>query len=104
MSMIDPTEAERIAFSFLMVEWDIPEEDQEWFTILGARLVTDMWYIVEIGLEGLPDKWVFQVYDTGYCDPNYSFTSPIMVENGTTDLAELPERIAKAIASERSNH
>lgn len=101
--MIDPTEAEQLAFSFLMAEWDISEQEEEWFTILGSRLVTDMWYVVEIGVEGLPDQWAIQVYDTGYCDPNYSFISPMRAEDGVADLAELPERIAQAIASERSN-
>jgi hypothetical protein len=101
--MIDPTEAEQLAFSFLMAEWKISEEDEEWFTILSARLVTDMWYIVEIGVQGLLDKWAIQVYDTGYCDPNYSFIASISVKDGTSDLAQLPESIAQAIASERSN-
>jgi hypothetical protein len=36
--MIDPTEAEQLAFSFLMAEWDISEEDEEWFTILYQRV------------------------------------------------------------------
>jgi len=85
-----------------MAERDISEEDEEGFTILGARLVTDMWYIVEIGVEGLPDKWALQVYDTGCCDPNYSFISRIAAKDGTSDLAQLPDRIAEAIASERS--
>ena len=101
--MIDPTEAEQLAFNFLMAEWDISEQEEEWFAILGSRLVTDMWYIVEIGVEGLPDRWAIQVYDTGYCDPNYSFISPMRVEDGVDDLAELPARIARALASERSN-
>ena len=101
--MIDSTEAEQLALSFIMAEWDISEADQQWFNILSARIVTDMWYIVEIGVEGLLDKWAIQVFDTGYCDPNYSFISPIRAADGTTDLAQLPERIAQAIASERSN-
>ncbi|HEY9615123.1 hypothetical protein [Allocoleopsis sp.] len=101
--MIDPTEAEQLAISFLMAEWDIPEEGKECFTILGTRLVTDMWYIVEIGVEGLPDKWAIQADDTGYSDPNYSFISPIHAADGTADLTQLPESIAQAIASEHSN-
>ncbi len=84
--MIDPIEAEQLAFSFLMAEWDISEADEQWFSILSTRLVTDMWYIVEIGVEGLPDRWAIQVYDTGYCDPNYSFISPIRAADGTADL------------------
>ena len=101
--MIDPTEAEQLAFSFLMAEWNIAEADEEQFTILGARLVTNMWYIVEIGVKGLSNRWAIQVYDTGCCDPNYTFISPMSAEAGTVDLAQLPERIAQAIAQERSN-
>lgn len=100
--MIEPTEAEQLALCFLMVEWNIPEEDQDWLTILCSRLVTDMWYVVEIGVKGLPDKWEIQVYDIGKCGPSYTFTSPI-AKDKTADLSELPESIAKAIASERSN-
>jgi hypothetical protein len=33
----------------------------------------ETWYVVEIGVEGLSDKWVLQVYDTGECDPSYTF-------------------------------
>jgi hypothetical protein len=101
--MIDPTEAEQLALNFVMAEWDIVQEEEKWFTILGSRLVTDMWYIVEIGVEGLPDQWAIQVYDTGYCDPNYRFISPMRAEDGVADIAELPARIAQAIVSERSN-
>ncbi len=101
--MANQTEAEQLAFNFLMAEWDISEDDRQWFTILGSRLVTDMRYVVEIGVEGLPDKWVIQVYDTGECDPNYTFSSPIKALDGTADLADLPDPIAEAIASERSN-
>lgn len=101
--MIDPTEVEQLALSFLMREWDICEENQERFTILGSRLVTDMWYIVDIGVERLPDRWAIQVYDTAACDPNYTFTSPTNAKDETADLAQLPERVAQAIASERSN-
>lgn len=102
--MINPTEAGQIALNFLMEEWEISEDDQEWFTILGCRLVSDSWYIVEIGLEGLPDKWVMQVYDTRECDPSYTFTSPISAKEGTADLGELPERVAEMIVSERSSN
>lgn len=96
------TEAEKLAINFLMAEWDIDKDDQEWFAILNSRLTKEGWYIVEIGVEGLPDKWVIQVYDNGDCDPNYTFASPISASDGTADLEELPERLASVIASERS--
>jgi hypothetical protein len=99
--MIDSTEAEQLALNFLMGEWDISEDDRGWFKIWRSRLVTDIWYIVEIGIEGLPDKWVIQVYDTKECDPNYTFSSPIKASEGTADLTKLPERVAEMLASER---
>ncbi len=101
---MNPTEAGQIALNFLMEEWELSDDDREWFTILGCRLASDSWYIVELGLEGLPDKWVMQVYDTGECDPSYTFTSPISAKDGTDDLAELPERLAEVIVSERSGN
>ncbi len=97
-----PTEAEQLGLNFLMGEWDICKDDQEWFAILTSRFIKDGWYIVEIGVEGLPDKWVVQVYDNGECDPNYTFSSPISASDGTDDLAELPEGVADVIASERN--
>lgn len=97
-----PTEAEQLGLNFLIGEWDISKDDQEWFAILASRLIKDGWYIVEIGVEGLPDKWVVQVYDNGECDPNYTFTSPVSAADGTADLVELPESIAEVIASERN--
>ena len=101
---MNQAEAEKIALDFLMEEWEISEDDRESFTILKSRLVSDSWYFIEIGLEGLPDKWVMQVYDTGMCDPNYTFASPIKASDDTADLAALPERLAEVIASERSSN
>jgi hypothetical protein len=98
---MNPTEAQRLAFDFLMEEWDISPADREWFLVLKSRWVKDSWYVVEIGVEGLPDRWVIQVYDTGECDPNYTFNSPISVKAGTAELAEFPPQVALAIARER---
>jgi len=95
-------EAEKIALEFLMTDWEIPSEDWEWFAVLGSRYIKDTWYVVEIGIEGLPDKWVLQVYENGECDPNYTFNSPIKAASGTTELAEFPQRVAEMIAKERN--
>ncbi len=105
MLIQDPTavEAEAVALNFLLDDLEIPADERDWFAVLGCRLVQDRWYVVEIGVEGLPDKWVLQVYDTGECDPNYTFTSPIRASSGTTDLEEMPETIATLIASERKD-
>lgn len=96
------TEAGGIALDFLTEDLEIPTEDRDWFTILSARPIGESWYVVEIGVEGLPDKWFIQVYDTGEYDPNYTFNSPIRASEGYTDLVELPERIADVLVSERS--
>lgn len=100
--MMTVAEAERLAHSFLLEDLNIPTEDQEWFTVLGSRWIKDAWYVVEIGVEGLPDKWVLQVYDTGVCDPNYTFASPMSAVD-CSDLEELPETIATTIATERQS-
>lgn len=95
-------DAQAIAFNFLMNEWNLTPEDQEWFTVLNTRPVGETWCVVEVGIEGLPDKWVMQVYDTGECDPNYTFQSPIKAGQATADLADLPDRIAEVLAAERT--
>ncbi|HEY9623711.1 MAG TPA: hypothetical protein V6C78_25360 [Crinalium sp.] len=95
-------EAEQLALDFLMTEWDINSEDQEWFSVLNTRQTGENWYIVEIGVEGLPDKWFIQVYDTRECDPNYTFNSPMNVADFFSDINELPDRISHVIAAERS--
>jgi hypothetical protein len=97
------TEAQEIAMDFLMTDLAIPEEDQEWFAVLSSRFIGESWYVVEIGLEGLPDKWVLQVYDTRECDPNYTFASPIRASDGNLDLEDLPDRIVEILNAERSN-
>jgi len=69
---------------------------------LSSRFIGESWYVVEIGVERLPDKWLIQVYDTRECDPNYTFSSPIRTMEGESELADLPERIAQVLVLEVS--
>jgi hypothetical protein len=101
---LSPTTAAQIALDFLMEDLNIPSGDREWFTILSSRFIGESWYVVEVGLKGLPDRWAIQVYDTGAYDPNYTFISPIRAAEGSTDLAELPESVARALATERKHN
>ncbi len=94
------TDAENLALHFLMEDLEIPKEDREYFSVLSARASGSEWYVVEIGIEGLPDKWAVQVFDTRECDPCYTFISP-MPAYEDTDLEEFPLSIADAVASER---
>ncbi|NEQ96489.1 MAG: hypothetical protein F6K30_07170 [Cyanothece sp. SIO2G6] len=94
-------DAKPLALKFLIEDLEIPDDDQDFFYVLDARETNDSWHIVEVGIEGLPDKWVLQVFDTGQCDPCYTFVSPMPA--GVDDaLNEFPERIAEVIASERT--
>ncbi|WP_316436186.1 hypothetical protein [Leptolyngbya sp. NK1-12] len=70
---------------------------------MSVRPIGETWYVVEIGVAGLPDKWVVQVYDTGECDPSYTFVSPVKATEADTGLEDLPEAIAQVLASERSS-
>jgi hypothetical protein len=103
--MINATEAEKLAIEMLVSDLEIPEEDRDWFNAIDSRFIQDTysWYVVEIGIAGLPDKWIIQVYDEGECDPSYTFFSPLDMSATTDDLAEYPESIAEAIAVERQN-
>ncbi|MBD2663604.1 hypothetical protein B6N60_01525 [Richelia sinica FACHB-800] len=101
--LLTSTDAGQIALEFLVADWNIPEQYRDWFTILNARLTGESWYIVELGIEGFPDKWVVQVYDTGGCDPCYTFISPISGQEGYTDLKHLPEILAEVLVSERNS-
>ena len=96
-------DASMSAMDFLMNDLAIAEVDQDFFSILATRETGSDWYAVEIGVEGLPDKWVLQVFDTGQCDPCYTFVSP-MPKGEDADLAEFPQRIADVITMERSGH
>jgi len=74
---ISPIESQRKALEFIAQEWALSPSDREWLAVLTVRPIGESWYVVELGVEGLPDKWVVQVYDTGECDPDYTFMSPI---------------------------
>lgn len=97
------TAAEDVALSFLLDDLAIPEDDRDFFSVIGTRPVSSEWYVVEVGVAGLPDKWILQVFDTGQCDPCYTFSSPMPAETDD-DLNEFPERIAEVVAAERSNN
>ena len=94
-------QAQHIALNFLVDEWDLSVDDRDWFSVLNCRAIGATWNVVEIGIEGLPDKWAFQVFDTGYCDPNYTFTTPVNASESDTGLDDMPERIAEIVQSER---
>jgi hypothetical protein len=100
--MFSQKEAEKLAINFLINDWEIPETEQDWFNIRYVRPESS-WYIVEVGIEGCPDYWILQVYDTGESDPCYTFVSPLTGSQDTDDLQELPESIANMIAFERSS-
>lgn len=98
------TVAEQLALDFFLEDWEIPEDDRDFFIPLNSRVVKDSWYVVEIGVEGLPDKWVIQVYDeTKDCDPCFTFVSPINASESGTALEEMPESIAEILLSERQS-
>ncbi|MGD1713601.1 hypothetical protein [Dapis sp. BLCC M172] len=100
--MFSQKEAERLAIDFLSNDLEVAQIEKDWFTIRYAKQEPS-WYIVEVGIEGCPDYWILQVYDTGECDPCYTFVSPLSGSQDTDDLQELPESIAKAIAFERGS-
>lgn len=101
MTTLVTTDAETIAMEFLMTDLEIPDEDRDFFSVLSCRHAGSAWYVVEIGVEGLPDKWVLQVFDTGTCDPCYTFMSP-MPAGEDADLQEFPDCIARVLSTERT--
>lgn len=101
MSTLLTTDAEALALEFLLEDLEIPTADQDFFSALSTRKIGSDWYVVEIGVAGLPDKWVLQVFDTGQCDPCYTFVSPMPAEEDA-DLEEFPARIADVISIERT--
>jgi len=104
LSELTTAAAGQVAIEFLMDDLAIPEDDREWFSVLNVRPIGETWSVVEIGVEGLPDQWILQVYDTGECDPSYTFKSPVEATESDTGLDDLPEAIAHILATERSNH
>lgn len=103
--MLPLFDAEKLALNFLMQEWELSTQEQEWFTVVNSRKIPDTWWsIVEIGLKNLPDKWVIQVFDDGECDPCYTFVSPFSKDNLNAHLADLPVKIAIALEKERKGY
>ncbi len=103
--MITLDDAKTSALGFLMGEWEFSESDRAWLNVLDARPINNgRWYVVEIGVKDLPDKWVFQVYEEGTCDPCYTFVSPFKNSDVTARLDTLPEPIAIALEQEREGH
>jgi hypothetical protein len=98
---ITAPEAEELALTFLAEDLEIPQEERDYFAVLASRPIGEDWYIVEIGIEGYPDKWAIQVYDTRECDPCYTFVSPMPATEATTDLDELPESLAEVLLEHR---
>ncbi|MGA7937450.1 MAG: hypothetical protein WCA35_28120 [Kovacikia sp.] len=103
ISELTTAEVGQRAIAFLMDDLEIATDDQEWFSVLSVRPIGETWHVVEIGVEGLPDQWVLQVYDTGECDPNYTFRSPVNATEADTGLEDLPEAIAHLLATERGD-
>jgi hypothetical protein len=100
--LLSAKQAGKIALDFLIEEWNISEEEKDWFVVFSSRMLGPYWYVVEIGVEGLPDKWFIQVYDTGECDPNYTFSSPIHGSDRYIDLKQLPSIVAEILVAERN--
>ncbi|MBW4631325.1 MAG: hypothetical protein KME30_05310 [Iphinoe sp. HA4291-MV1] len=99
--LLTTTDAGQIALEFLMAEWNISEEDRQWFVIVNSRPIGQSWYIVELAVAGFPDRWYIEVYDTGACDPDYTFISPIRGSDGYIDLTDLPVLVAEVLVAER---
>lgn len=100
MMTLATTDAAALALEFLLDDLEIPNGDRDFFSVISTRAAGGSWYVVEIGVAGLPDKWILQIFDTGQCDPCYTFNSP-MPKGEDADLAEFPARIAEVIAMER---
>ena len=100
--LLTSTDAGQIALEFLMAEWNISEDDREWFVIVNSRLIGESWYVVELAVQGLPDRWFMQVYDNGECDPNYTFISSIHGLGGCIEIPDLPYIVAEVLGAERN--
>lgn len=101
--MIDSTEAQLLAFEFLTSEWNIPLQDRDWFGIVATRSLGEDGFDVEIGIDGFPDRWIVEVYDTGKCEPYYEFISPVRDSETNSDLEDLPDWIAQVLIAERKH-
>ncbi|MEB3293375.1 MAG: hypothetical protein VKJ24_09455 [Synechococcales bacterium] len=101
MMTVETLDVEQLAIEFLMTDLGIPEDEQDFFAVLNSRSTDGEWAVVELGIEGLPDKWVLQVFSTGECDPCYTFISPIAAAHADTGLDEFPPTIAEIVLQER---
>ena len=103
--MISLSEAEQNAINFIIEEWELSLEEKNWFETKNSKKIDDKWwYIVEVFVKNLPDKWVIQVYDDGECDPCYTFVSPFSKEEKLANLDTLPKKLASALQEERMGH
>ena len=103
--MISLSEAEQKAINFIVEEWELSAQEKELLTIENSRKIDDKWwYIVEVAVNHLPDKWVMQVYDDGECDPCYTFVSPFSESEKLANLDNLPQKLALALKEERIGH
>ncbi len=103
--MISLVEAEQKAIDFIVEEWELSDQDKELFMVENSHRVDDKWwYIVEVSVNNLPDKWVMQVYDDGECDPCYTFVSPFSEAEKLANLDKLPKKLAFAVQKERKGH
>ncbi len=101
--MIASKEAKKLALEFLTHEWNVPLADQNWFTVISCNPLGEDGYNIEIGIEGFPDRWIVEVYDTGRCEPYYEFISPIRDSESNSDLEDLPDWIAQVLIAERKH-
>jgi len=91
------------AKAFLADEWDLSAADRTWLTILSSTFKAEGWHIVELGIYGCQDIWVIQVYDTGQCDPCYTF-KPSHAQSERMDYLEiLPDEIAAMVLAEHAH-
>ena len=105
LAMISLSEAEQKAIEFIVEEWELSEQEKELFSIEKSRKIDDKWwYIVEVTVNSLPDKWVIQVYEDGDCDPCYTFVSPFSKQEHSNNLEQIPNKLALAIQEERKGH
>ncbi len=103
--MISLSEAEQKAIDFIVEEWELSDQEKDLFTVKNSRKINDKWwYIVEVTVSDLPDKWVLQVYDDGECDPCYTFVSPFSEAENSANLEAIPQKLALAIKEERIGH
>jgi hypothetical protein len=92
-----------LAKAFLADEWELSPADRTWLTVLSSTFKAEGWHIVELGIYGCPDIWVMQVYDTGQCDPCYTF-KPAHSEGAKMKYLEiLPDAIAAMLLAEHAH-